>query len=85
MALASAGLAGAEVARVLHGTTVAANLILEARGVPTALLTKTSLKYVLETRRQHSPRRSSLFEWAKQKRSVPLAAIFETGGPHRRR
>ncbi|MBO0736739.1 MAG: hydantoinase/oxoprolinase family protein [Alphaproteobacteria bacterium] len=80
MMLAKAGLAGAAVARVLHGTTVATNLILEGKGSPTALLTNAGFKYVLEIGRQDIPRRSSLFAWVKPKRPVPPQAIFEVGG-----
>jgi N-methylhydantoinase A len=68
------------VARVLHGTTVATNLILEGKGAPTALLTTAGFKYVLEIGRQDIPRRSSLFAWVKPKRPVPPEAIFEIGG-----
>jgi N-methylhydantoinase A len=80
MALEKAGLAGAEIARVLHGTTVATNLILEGKAAPTALLTNVGFKYVLEIGRQDIPRRSSLFAWVKPKRPVPPQAIFEIGG-----
>jgi N-methylhydantoinase A len=75
-----AGVAAADVARVLHGTTVAANLILEGKGAPTALLTTAGFKYVLEIGRQDFPRRSSLFAWVKPKRPVPPQVIFEIGG-----
>src|SRR5204863_9174648 len=51
-ALDQAKLAGADVERVLHGTTVATNLILESKGPPTALLTTAGFKYALEIGRQ---------------------------------
>jgi N-methylhydantoinase A len=79
-ALGEAGLAGAAIARVLHGTTVATNLILEGKGAPTALLTTAGFKYVLEIGRQDIPRRSSLFAWIKPKRPVSPQSIFEIGG-----
>jgi N-methylhydantoinase A len=79
-ALDQAGVDGSGVARVLHGTTVATNLILEGKGAPTALLTNTGFKYVLEIGRQDIPRRSSLFAWIKPKRPVSPRAIFEIGG-----
>jgi N-methylhydantoinase A len=75
-----AGVAAADVARMLHGTTVATNLILEGKGAPTALLTTPGFKYVLEIGRQDIPRRSSLFAWVKPKRPVPPQVIFEIGG-----
>ena len=79
-ALKVAGLAGADVARVLHGTTVATNLILEGKGAPAVLITSAGFKYVLEIGRQDVPRRASLFAWVKPKRPVPPERIFEVGG-----
>ena len=78
--LQAAGLSGADVARVLHGTTVATNLILEGKGAPAALITTAGFKYVLEIGRQDVPRRASLFAWVKPKRPVPPERIFEVGG-----
>jgi N-methylhydantoinase A len=75
-----AGIDGAAIARVLHGTTVATNLILEGKGAPAALLTTAGFRYVLEIGRQDIPRRSSLFAWVKPTRPVPPQAIFEIGG-----
>src|ERR671924_172021 len=46
--LRASGLSGAEIARVLHGTTIATNLILEGKGSPAALITTAGFKYVLE-------------------------------------
>jgi N-methylhydantoinase A len=71
---------GRAVGRVLHGTTVATNLILEGKGPPTALLTTAGFKYVLEIGRQDIPRRSSLFAWVKPKRPVPPQSIYEIDG-----
>src|SRR5436190_13900183 len=79
-ALGQAGIDGVAIARVLHGTTVATNLILEGKGAPTALLTTTGFKYVLEIGRQDIPRRSSLFAWVKPQRPVRPEHIFEIGG-----
>ncbi|HEX6442792.1 MAG TPA: hydantoinase/oxoprolinase family protein, partial [Stellaceae bacterium] len=78
--LGQAGLVGAAIERMLHGTTVATNLILEGKGAPTALLTTTGFKYVLEIGRQDIPRRSSLFAWVKPQRPVRPEHIFEVGG-----
>jgi N-methylhydantoinase A len=74
------GASAAEIARVLHGTTVATNLILEGKGARTALITTTGFKYVLEIGRQEVPRSASLFAWVKPKRPVPPERIFEVGG-----
>ncbi|HJU32026.1 MAG TPA: hydantoinase/oxoprolinase family protein [Hyphomicrobiaceae bacterium] len=79
-ALAAAGLSGSDVARVLHGTTIATNLILEGKGARTALITTAGFKYVLEIGRQDVPRSGSLFAWVKPKRPVPPERIFEVGG-----
>ncbi len=78
--LKASGLAGTDVARVLHGTTIATNLILEGKGAPAALITTAGFKYVLEIGRQDVPRRASLFAWVKPKRPVPPERIFEVGG-----
>ncbi|HEV3396470.1 MAG TPA: hydantoinase/oxoprolinase family protein, partial [Xanthobacteraceae bacterium] len=74
------GLRGNDIARVLHGTTIATNLILEGKGARAALMTTTGFKYVLEIGRQDVPRRSSLFRWIKPKRPVRPEHIFEIGG-----
>jgi N-methylhydantoinase A len=79
-ALERAGLPGAEIARVLHGTTIATNLILEGKGADTALLTTAGFKYVLEIGRQDVPRRQSLFSWVKPKRPIGPERIFEVNG-----
>jgi N-methylhydantoinase A len=78
--LEAAGRQGSDVARALHGTTVATNLILEGKGARAALLTTTGFKYVLEIGRQDVPRRASLFAWVKPKRPVPPEHIFEVFG-----
>ena len=65
---------------MLHGTTIATNLILEGKGAPAALITTAGFKYVLEIGRQDVPRRASLFAWVKPKRPVPPEHIFEVGG-----
>lgn len=46
--LADAGIAAADLAEVLHGTTVATNAILERRGAPTGLITTEGFRDVLE-------------------------------------
>jgi N-methylhydantoinase A len=78
--LQAAELSGTDVARVLHGTTIATNLILEGKGPPAALITTAGFKYVLEIGRQDVPRRASLFAWVKPKRPVAPEHIFEVGG-----
>src|SRR5262252_8989589 len=59
--LRSAGLAGADVAEVAHGTTVATNAVLEHRGARTALITTRGFRDVLELRRVRAPQIYDLF------------------------
>jgi N-methylhydantoinase A len=74
------GLHGRDIARVLHGTTVATNLILEGKGARAALITTAGFKYVLEIGRQDVPRLANLFSWVKPKRPVQPEHIFEVAG-----
>ncbi|MBX9700467.1 MAG: hydantoinase/oxoprolinase family protein, partial [Acetobacteraceae bacterium] len=78
--LDAAGMAGAQVGRVLHGTTVATNLILERKGPPAALITTEGFRYVLEIGRHDIPRRANLFTWEKPPRPVPPEHIWEVAG-----
>lgn len=48
--LADAGVAPAEVAMVIHGTTLATNALIERRGARTALVTTAGFRDVIETR-----------------------------------
>ena len=70
----------ADVSRVLHGTTVATNLILESKGPAVAMLVTAGFRSVLEIGRQDIPREGSLFEWVKPKRPVPPRLIWEIPG-----
>jgi N-methylhydantoinase A len=79
-ALDLSGLGGEEIGRVLHGTTVATNLILERKGPPAALIVSTGFKYVLEIGRHDIPRRANLFTWVKPPRPVPPEHVWEIGG-----
>jgi N-methylhydantoinase A len=65
---------------VLHGTTVATNLILEAKGPRVAMLVTAGFRAMLEIGRQDIPRSGSLFEWVKPKRPVPPRLIWEIPG-----
>ena len=53
-----------DVSYVGHGTTVATNMVIERRGVPTGLLTTRGFRDVLAIGRQTRP---SLFDWAVRK------------------
>jgi N-methylhydantoinase A len=72
--------AAGDVSRVLHGTTVATNLILEGKGPRVAMLVTAGFRSVLEIGRQDIPREDSLFEWIKPKRPVPPRLIWEIAG-----
>jgi len=50
------GISGADVAEVLHGTTVASNAVLEQKGARTGLITTRGFRDVLEIRRLRMPR-----------------------------
>ena len=78
--LADAGFDGTSVGRVLHGTTVATNLILERKGPKAALIVSSGFRYVLEIGRHDIPRRSNLFTWQKPPRPVPPEHIWEAMG-----
>ncbi len=80
LALAAAGREPGAVSRVLHGTTVATNLILEGKTAPTALLTTAGFRHVLEIGRADLPRRDNLWAWVKPRRPVPPALVFEAAG-----
>ena len=77
LALAEAGRDASEVTRVLHGTTVATNMILEHKGAHTGLVTTAGFRHVLEIGRQDIPRSVNLYAWVKPKRPVPASRILE--------
>ena len=61
---ADTGLAGADVAELRHGTTVASNAILEQKGARTGLITTKGFRDVLEIRNLRMPRLYDL-HWEK--------------------
>jgi N-methylhydantoinase A len=77
LVLAESGVSRNKIARVLHGTTVATNMILEGRGARAALVTTSGFRHVLEIGRQDIPRRANLYAWIKPKRPVPASRVFE--------
>ena len=76
-ALDAAGATPAAIARVLHGTTVATNLILEGKTARTALVTTAGFRHVMEIGRQDIPRSANLFAWVKPRRPVPPERVLE--------
>src|SRR5690349_17891119 len=75
--LSDADAAPAVIRRVLHGTTVATNLILEGKTARTALVTTSGFRHVLEIGRQDIPRSANLFTWVKPQRPVPPSLVLE--------
>lgn len=78
--LAAGRVSGAGVGRVLHGTTVATNLILERKGPSVAILVTEGFRHILEIGRHDIPRKSNLFTWVKPTRPVPPQHIWELPG-----
>ncbi|MBI3068302.1 MAG: hydantoinase/oxoprolinase family protein, partial [Betaproteobacteria bacterium] len=78
--LAAGQVDGRNVGRVLHGTTIATNLILERKGPAVAILVTSGFKHVLEIGRHDIPRKSNLFTWVKPSRPVPPQHIWEVPG-----
>ncbi|MEM6609295.1 MAG: hydantoinase/oxoprolinase family protein [Pseudomonadota bacterium] len=77
LALDAAGAAPENLAQVLHGTTVATNMILEGKGARAALVTTQGFRHVLEIGRQDIPRAENLYNWIKPARPVPPSRIVE--------
>ena len=65
------------IQRVLHGTTVATNMILEGKGARTALVTTRGFRHVLAIGRQDIPRKANLYAWVKPARPVPASRVLE--------
>jgi N-methylhydantoinase A len=77
LALEDAGRAAPNLKRVLHGTTVATNMILEGKGARAALVTTAGFRHVLTIGRQDIPRRANYLAWVKPERPVPASRVFE--------
>lgn len=77
LALEQAGATAADLEQVLHGTTVATNMILEGKGARAALVTTRGFRHVLPIGRQDIPRKANLYTWVKPVPSVPASRILE--------
>jgi N-methylhydantoinase A len=77
LALEDAGHSAPSLKRVLHGTTVATNMILEGKGAKAALVTTQGFRHVLTIGRQDIPRRANYLAWVKPARPVPASRVFE--------
>lgn len=75
--LALASVAPKDVSLVLHGSTLATNAILEAKGARTGLVTTRGFRHVLEIGRADIPRKANLYGWVKPKRPVRPRHVFE--------
>ncbi|WP_250036407.1 hydantoinase/oxoprolinase family protein [Paractinoplanes maris] len=73
---AEAGIDRAEVAHVLHGTTVATNAILEGKGATVGLVTTKGFRQVLQIARSFVP--GGLAGWIIWPKPEPLAALENT-------
>ncbi|PRY39399.1 N-methylhydantoinase A [Geodermatophilus tzadiensis] len=73
---ADAGIAMAEVAQVLHGTTVATNAILEGKGARVGLVTTRGFRQVLQIARSFVP--GGLAGWIIWPKPEPLADLEDT-------
>lgn len=77
LALDAAGVGPQDLGQVLHGTTVATNMILEDKGARAALVTTRGFRHVLGIGRQDIPRAANLYNWIKPERPVPASRIVE--------
>jgi N-methylhydantoinase A len=77
LALEQAGAKPSDLAQVLHGTTVATNMILEGKGARAALVTTKGFRHVLPIGRQDIPRKANLYAWIKPVPPVPASRIVE--------
>ncbi len=72
----AAGVDTAEIAEVLHGTTVATNAILEGKGAKVGLVTTAGFRQVLQIARSYVP--GGLAGWIIWPKPEPLAALENT-------
>jgi N-methylhydantoinase A len=78
--LSVAGAPADQVERVLHGTTVATNLILERKGPRVAMIVTSGFRYVVEIGRHNMAKRANPFVWVKPKRPAQPDDIWEVPG-----
>ncbi len=77
LALDAAGRVAPDLGQVLHGTTVATNMILEGKGARMALVTTRGFGHVMAIGRQDIPRKANLCNWIKPQRPVPSSRVVE--------
>jgi 5-oxoprolinase (ATP-hydrolysing) len=76
--LQKSGVAAAEIAHVMHGTTVSTNAVLEGRGARVGLLTTRGFEQVLHLARGETP--GPMAGWVTMIKPDPLAAVEDTRG-----
>jgi N-methylhydantoinase A len=77
-ACAAAGITPGDLTRVVHGTTLATNAILEGRNDRTALVVSRGMRDLLEIGRHDAPRSSSAWTgWLKPRRPVNRDRVIE--------
>jgi len=76
-ALSDSGRNASDLTEVLHGTTIATNMILEGKGARAALVTTRGFRHVLSIGRQDIPRKANLYNWVKPRRPIPPDRIVE--------
>ena len=76
--LQQAGKSPDDITAILHGSTVATNLIIERKGSPLALLTTAGCRYVLHIGRHDVPKSANnMYLWIKPPRLVTPEHIYE--------
>ena len=73
-----AGISPAEISRILHGTTVATNAVLEGKGARVGLLVTAGFEYTLHLAKSWTP--GPLFGWIVMDKPDPLASLADTRG-----
>lgn len=73
-----ANIAPADIGLVLHGTTVATNAVLEAKGSRVGLLVTEGFEYTLHLAKSWTP--GPLFGWIVMDKPEPLASLADTRG-----
>lgn len=66
-----------DIERILHGTTIATNAILEGKGADVGLIVSEGFKYVLEIGRHSMARLANPYLWSKPDRPVPPEHVVE--------
>jgi N-methylhydantoinase A len=75
--LRQAGVPVGDVAAILHGSTVATNMIIERKGSPVVLLTTAGCRFVLHIGRHDVPKSEHMYLWVKPPRLVTPEHIHE--------